>query len=155
GNHLDDEYLLTHLNVKAIIESKSYSASHQGENGNVVVKAAFSIANPGSQGPVIHRDLPMRIKLSRGSPNSGLTNSGSTFTTQAGWPGGLNPITIDIIASIEHQNSSIRRIRVFDRITKTDPNSNSNVASLSVGPLNATVAIGRTVTFTATALDAH
>jgi hypothetical protein len=127
--------------VKVVIESKSYDGFNPGDDGTAKVKAGFTIA-----GAPARHDAPIRVKFSgNGNLFSGdvIIVNGATADKGVHWPTGVDPLKIDILASLKDFSD----IAVFDRITK------SVGESLVVEPSSADIGIGEDVTLTAKRLD--
>ncbi len=148
-NGLDTETLLNNLCVKVVIESKSYDGNAPGDFGTVKVKAGFTI-----DGGTPRHDAPIRVKISGngtvGTPLGTIIN-GATFSSEVIWPQGVNPLKIDILATLFEDNgaggNALRNLAVFDRITK------SPAQGLVINPNPVSVSVGQTVTVTASRLD--
>jgi hypothetical protein len=116
-NGLDTQTLLNNLCAKVVIESKSYDGNEPGADGTVKVKPGFTIHG----GPVRH-DATIRVKIGgNGNLFQGdeFSVNGSTINKGVHWPLGVNPLKIDILASLKDYSN----IAVFDRITKTGSSS--------------------------------
>lgn len=125
ANGLDTETLLNNLCVKVVIEEKSFTGSEQGTFSVLKVRAGFTIA-----GGSVRHDNPIKIKISgngTSDPTQGTVNNGSAFSPTVHWPNGVNPLHIDILASLFRDDgahgNALKDIAVFDRITVTDNGS--------------------------------
>ena len=137
ANGLDLETLLNRLCVKVVIDpSRSFSASHPGDSGTLHVQTGITLeASSGSPGPLRH-DVPIKVKASWGAaPAIGNAASDGTYETTFDWPAGVDPLRIDIYASISSPNPNIAQIAVFDRITK-------HATSTTISPAPTTAPIG-------------
>jgi hypothetical protein len=154
-NHLDDEYLLNNLTVKAVIRQKQFvSGSQPGDAVALQVKAGVTIGSPLIPGADNARfDIPLRVKFSRGANTiqTITTDSQGMATCTTTWPQGVNPLKIDILATIKRASGRDRpRISVFDVATKT-----SGPGSLVIVPSTADIDKGQTITLTARRLDSN
>jgi hypothetical protein len=115
ANGLDKETLLKNLCVKVVIESKTYDGTAPDDLGLAKVKAGFTI-----DGGNKRHDAPISVKF---SGNGALVSApvvivnGATAFREVLWPKGVNPLKIDILASLKDHPE----IAVFDRITKFAP----------------------------------
>ena len=121
ANGLDLESLLDNLCAKVVIDpSRSYSAASPGDTGTLRLNAGITIETaPNTAGPVRHQ-LPIQVKVTGAAEDAlGVTDSQGDYHVDLAWPDGLDPIKIDILASINVENPNVQRIARFDRITKS------------------------------------
>jgi len=115
ANELDVEFLLDNLCVKVGFgDFETTDLERAGDSGSLIVRPFFRIGD----GPA-RRDLPMRVRISRGggafgSPSNGRVEGDGSFTTNITWPAGVTQLQIDVIANIDRFGGGIRR---FDRVT--------------------------------------
>jgi hypothetical protein len=124
ANRLDLETALDDLCVQVVIDpSRDYSATSPGENGTVNVTAGFRIDN----GP-LRFDIPIRVTTTLTGAATPFADSDTlsdgTFTASLTWPAGVDPLKIDILATLTRDQDGqelLTNIARFDRITKGRP----------------------------------
>jgi len=154
-NQLDDESLLNDLIVKVVIRQKQFvSGSQPGDSVALQVKAGVTIGSPLIPGVDNARfDIPVKVKFSRGGSTlqTITTDSQGMATCNTTWPQGVNPLKIDILATIKRASGRERpRIAVFDVATKT-----SGPGSLVIDPSTSDIDKGQTITLRARRLDSN
>jgi hypothetical protein len=124
ANRLDRETLLDDLCVQVIIDAnRSYSGTKPGDTGKLTLTAGYQVADqPVVLGPDIHLDVQ-----GGGLVFSGDTDAAGNYSQDIDWPEGLDPLEIDIYATlrVDGQLSEIAR---FDRIVK---HAGSKIAYIS------------------------
>ncbi|HLX33860.1 MAG TPA: hypothetical protein VKR30_01310 [Candidatus Limnocylindrales bacterium] len=119
ANGLDYETLLNNLCVQVVIDpSRNFSAAKPGDDGNVTVPVGYSVAG----GPVLH-DEPIDVRLTLPGQSApfadGSPDQSGTFTAQLTWPDGVDPVKIDILASLEYDRGFLSPVARFDEITQS------------------------------------
>lgn len=133
ANRLDLESLLDNLCVQLVIDpGRSYSATRPGQEGTINVKIGYRIG----AGPVIFDStcsttgdgecsnvlVDLSLEGSSSPFSSGLTDDGGVYQKALIWPAGVDPIKIDIRASLDEAGQpnipTTGDIARFDRITK-------------------------------------
>ena len=130
ANRLDRQTLLDELCVQVVIKpDRGYSAVIPNTTGSVVVNAGFTIAG----GPLRTDAGVVRVRISQtGSQvvaGEGPIAADGTFSASLDWPAGLDPIHIDILATLIDHETFLNEpeisialptdIQRFDRITKS------------------------------------
>lgn len=151
-NGLDEEALLNQLNVLPIIEEKPFtSGSAPGDQVNLRVKVGVKIPRTNA---LIRHDIPVKVKFSRGASVLQTVNTDNSGVANCltAWPQGVNPLKIDILATVKRASGRDRpRISVFDVATKTA----QGAGSLVIDPPFLDVEIGQTKTFTVFRIDSN
>jgi hypothetical protein len=114
GARLDTQTVLDDLCVQVVIEpDRHYTASVPGQTGSVVLTAGYQVAG----GPTVH-DASIDVVASTGADAfEAITDANGTYDQDIAWPSGVDPIQIDLLATllVSGVATSIAR---FDRITK-------------------------------------
>jgi hypothetical protein len=129
ANQLDVQTLLDQLCVRVVIDpARSYAAQLPGETGSISVRAGFSINGGPMQ--VAAGAVSVRAVLTGSTTviGEGPTDANGAFAADLAWPDGLDPIRIDLLATlIDTENfddagtiviNLPTAIERFDRITK-------------------------------------
>ena len=135
ANDLDYESLLDELCVQLIIDPRAYSGTKPGRDGTVDVTLSMTIATE----PVAVSVIPIKVDVRlRGSSSgqSGLIDDAGHYSTSLAWPDNVDPIEIDILATVIEETTRGSGVQIdsliqrFDRITKS---SKPRIAFASAG----------------------
>lgn len=130
-NDLDLEFLLDNLCVQVVFDTLlADDLDRPGDAGGLTVGTHYTIA-----GGQARNDLPIRVRLTRGSsaigtPSSGRVDSAGFFESDITWPSDVDPLRIGVFAQLDR--SGFRRISRFDQLTVacTPPQVNAITPSI-------------------------
>jgi hypothetical protein len=120
ANRLDLQSRLDDECIQVVIDpSRNFSALGPGTTGTVTVPVGYTLGG----GVVLHdRNIKVEVNLTGLSHEFvALADAGDVFTQKLDWPRGVDPVRIDVLATILGNSFELTGITRFDRITKRAP----------------------------------